>query len=30
MAEFNAEKSLYPESATFMDFLTRKDKGATK
>lgn len=30
MAEFKAEKALYPESGTFMDFLTRKDKGATK
>lgn len=30
MAEFEAEKAQYPESATFMDFLTHKNKGAIK
>jgi len=30
MAEFNTEKTLFPESARFMDFLMSKDKGAFK
>ncbi|CNI29989.1 DUF4810 domain-containing protein [Yersinia pekkanenii] len=30
MAEFNTEKSAFPESAPFMDFLMSKDKGAFK
>lgn len=28
--EFNTEKSLFPESAPFMDFLMSKDKGSFK
>lgn len=28
MAEFNTEKTTFPESAPFMDFLMSKDKGA--
>ncbi|QHB31914.1 DUF4810 domain-containing protein [Yersinia canariae] len=30
MTEFNTEKSAFPESAPFMDFLMSKDKGAFK
>ncbi|AHG22082.2 lipoprotein [Chania multitudinisentens RB-25] len=30
LAEFNTEKSLFPESAPFMDFLMSKDKGSFK
>ncbi|MHA7846443.1 DUF4810 domain-containing protein [Serratia sp. D1N4] len=30
MAEFSTEKSLFPESAPFMDFLMSKDKGSFK
>lgn len=27
MSEFNTEKALYPESASYIDFLTTKNKG---
>lgn len=30
MSEFSTEKSLFPESAPFMDFLMSKDKGSFK
>lgn len=30
MAEFNKEKTMFPESAPYIDFLTRKDKGSLK
>src|SRR5476651_2282005 len=28
--EFNTEKTLFPESAAYMDFLLKKNKGSTK
>ena len=30
MVEFNKEKTIFPESAPYIDFLTRKDKGSLK
>lgn len=30
MSEFNTEKALFPESASFMNFLMAKDKGSFK
>nr|WP_269811658.1 DUF4810 domain-containing protein [Buttiauxella ferragutiae] len=30
MVEFNKEKTMFPESAPYMDFLTSKDKGSLK